>query len=1188
MKKAGVTLRERIQQLANGKFVYEKPEVVFSTDRIDIEMAGGKDYTGEFTITSTNGVPMKGLVYTSHSRMECLTPRIEGEEARVSFRFHSAGLTGGDIRKGDFFFVLNQGEYNLSYVVAISRVSAETSVGKIGSISDFVHLAKEEPQEAAKLFYSPNFKNIMKKGERRELLLYEGLSRGTQTMQKVEEFLVGIHRKKPVSIRLSKPRVDFGYVSQDTREQVELLKNDWGYMDLRVTTDVSFLAPVKDRLTSEDFLGSICMFEYYIRKDRLHAGKNYGRLIFWLFDQKVIFEVSVRGDREHDAKEAPIHRQVQQAHISLAQLYVDYRLKKIVTGIWARQSIEQLNHLIALGSDTALCTLMKAQALLMNKQRQEAEWLMDEFKRRREQKNTPVWGYYLYLCTLMEREPSYVDRLASEIERIYMENRRSSLLFWVLLYMKEEYYRNPPGKLKALKQWIINGHNSPYYYVEVYYLYQKEPYLIRELGSFEIKILFWAVRQHVMTESIVRQVISLLPKVRTFLPFLYKILESCYQVLPSKEMLEDVCGYLIRCQRYGKEYIVWYERGIGEQLMLTGLYEAYLMSLDSSCVVEVPKMLQMYFRYDNMLPANLKAVLFVNIILQKEKQPEIYRNYKSMVEQFAMEQIEAGHIDENLAVIYQEILKSGFLNEELAIALSKIIFTWKISCINPDICHAVILDRWQREPQVVSFINGTAYFKAYSGDFCVLLCDGFGNWFTESIVYQTQPLIHVELYVDRCHELAPTCVEYMLYMILQKRGSEILKNNSDIFIKFIKTADIGENYRMELLLDRIELCQVYGYQDDIKRFLPLLDVSGIAVAKRREVICYLAEYGMIDKAYGLVRDFGYDYLEGPAREKICTHAVIASEFEEDDLLLGLACSVFFDGGGNESILIYLCRFYQGPTKHMAQIWKAAEQLFIDTFELEERILTQMLYTTDYIGYAEEIYDSYQAGGGKEQICDAYLTYYANTYITKDALIPARVFLQILERYQKNGWLNETCKIGLMKYFSEAETLSEVQNGILEIILRENIERGIYFGFYRRYEERLLREYLLFDKWFVEYHTKPYSVVSISYRKDGGEFCREEMTEMYDGIYVKEFILFYGEAIQYYITENGAGQDRVTQSGCLEAKEIPKSIVYGAYGRINLLLEKLSSERPADSDLLKQDMKEYALLNQFVEERFRLV
>ena len=164
-------MRKRIQQLANGKFDNNGPKLSLSTEKIELEVLEGKDETGSFVITSTNQVKMRGIIYSSNPRMECLTPQFEGEEVRIRYQFHSEGLIEGDIQKGEFFIVCNQGEYNLSFVVSVSRLYADTSAGRIKNLNDFTGLAKSSAQEAYHLFYSGHFKNILKPSEVRGILI---------------------------------------------------------------------------------------------------------------------------------------------------------------------------------------------------------------------------------------------------------------------------------------------------------------------------------------------------------------------------------------------------------------------------------------------------------------------------------------------------------------------------------------------------------------------------------------------------------------------------------------------------------------------------------------------------------------------------------------------------------------------------------------------------------------------------------------------------------------------------------------------------------------------------------------------------------------------------------------------------------------------------------------------------------
>ena len=72
-----------------------------------------------------------------------------------------------------------------------------------------------------------------------------------------------------------------------------------------------------------------------------------------------------------------------------------------------------------------------------------------------------------------------------------------------------------------------------------------------------------------------------------------------------------------------------------------------------------------------------------------------------------------------------------------------------------------------------------------------------------------------------------------------------------------------------------------------------------------------------------------------------------------------------------------------------------------------------------------------------------------------------------------------------------------------------------------------------DKYYVEYHTDPKKDVRINYSFIGTEtadsFKEEPMHDIGFGIYVKEFILFYGEVLQYFITENNDENNIITES-----------------------------------------------------------
>ena len=1184
-------MRKRIQQLARGKFEYAKPLLRFSTDKIEIEVLEGKDYTGDFIITSANQVPLRGIVYTSDPRMECLTPQFEGEEVRIRYQFHSQGMAEGDIGKGEFFIICNQGEYNLSFVASISKLYAETSIGKIRTCEDFAQLAKKSLPEAVQLFYSPNFKNIIPDGETETRLLYEGLAQGAVMPQKVEEFLLGIGAKKRVTISVAQETVEFCDVTEVRRETLELQKEHWGVVTIHVSSDADFLVPSKNCLTEEDFIGSVCRFEYYIYPERMHGGRNYGTLRFEMPQGERSFLVTAGRTAGRDETKKNERRQIEEGRVRLMQLYMDYRLKKIVTGVWANRSSEILDHLAMVEPDEPMYQLMKAQAKIANKQRQEASWIMEDFKRKYTDHTSPEWGYYLYLCTLVEREPSYVDRVTEEIEGLFLRHPDSTLLFWILLFVRAGYYRNSAMKLKEIEHWVMHGNKSPYLYLEAYYLFWQDPYLLNHLGQFEIEVLNWARKQETISKDVAMQVMHAVSGEREFLPVVYRILEACYQVLPKEEMLAAVCGYLIKGGCFDVRYHEWYALAIENEIRITGIYEAYLMSMDMRQVGNVPKMIQMYFQYNNALSYEQRAVLYVNIIAGKAKQPDVYQKYRRSMEQFAMEQIESGHISDNLAVLYDEMLKIGILSEELSHRLSQILFTHKLTCDNPNVARAFIYEYAMSVPAVVSLAGGVAYFTVYTRDYRIVLENNRGEFLCGSENYHEEALMHPGRYLKQCMELTPDEVPYLLgYFDERQSLTDFVPKEEGYFKKLLQSAQVSGRYKAALIPG---VAAYYQNREDaflhnemfLEQYLSQSGAKTLQNAVRRRLIELLAESHMYEKAYELVQLFGYDYLGNTARVALCSYAITEAGFEEDDFLVGFAQSTFLKGKYNDVILIYLCKYAGSATKVLAEIWKAAGEFEIDTFDLEERILTQMLYTTEYTPYAEQIYENYYAGGGRELVCMAYLSYFAHSYFTGDAVVPEHVFLQIKERYLEGQELNEACRLGLLKHLAYQGNLKEQEIHIADELLDEYLGANIYFAFYRRFPRKLLLKYQLYDKYFLEYHGKPDAHIVAYYRMGDNAYESEELTEMYNGIYVREFILFFGEEVQYYITENGTAKDKVVESGCITNNDVAGTESGGRYARMNDILLQMTLQ---DGEQLAHQMKNYYGMRRVTEEVFKLL
>lgn len=1180
-------MRKRIRQLARGKFDYVKPELTFSQESIELEATENSEQSGSFTITGDGHHGIRGVIYSTNPRMECLTPQFDGEECVIRYRFHGRGLAEGESQTGDFVIVCNQKEYSLSFCVNISKQYMDSSIGQIKTLYDFSNLAKESWEEAFQLFYNKNFVNIIKPKEVKEAMIYRGIVSAKPSNNNLEEFLVGIRKKNPISFKIEQTELLFEDVTESRKEVLEIHKDNWGYLELDVTSSEPFLCVSKEKITTDDFLGSTCLYEFYIDVEKLHAGRNFASLTFTGVKQSVTVSVEITNGLMGEQKKA-YRAEINECKAGIMELYQAYRLKKIVTGVWANETIQILDHLQQMVPEEPMYVLMKAQVLIINRQRQEAEWILEDFKREWVDRKSPVWGYYLYVMTLMEREPSYVDRMTKEIELIFHENPDSVLLFWVLTFLQEEYYNNNAHKLKAIEYWVLKGCSSPYLYLEAYYLIWQDPYLLTKLGTFEIRILRWAVHHHAITKDIAVQIFQIVETTKGFDPVLYELLCAAYEVDQKPANIGMICSYLIKGQQYGREFHDWYVKGIELELRITGLYEAYLLSMDEREIFEVPKIIQMYFQYETALPYRKMAVLYNNIIAGKESNPEVYNKYRRVMGRFAMEQVEQQHMDDNLAVVYRDMLELGLVNEDIAHSLTKILFTHKLMITGTRMVRAIVYQHQLKDPQIVPITDNVAYFQLYTKEYAVVFEDEKGRRYMDNVDYQIDQLMDPNPYLEKCMELAPEELPYILaYFDTRKNYLTFTQEDRKYFGRVLFAKELSVEYQAEIIPEIIRFYQTCEYDGVIKEYLEQTDFDEMPTMVRRYMMELLVENHLFDKAYDMLMRYGIDQIGSAGKVALSSYLIKKYSAEEDEFLVSLVEQGFLANKYNDDMLSYLCRYYNGPTDTMLAVWKASSVFELATFELEERLLVQMLYSEKLRPETPEIFKSYYENGGRELVVLAYLSYRGHEFFRHEVSCEEYVFEMIQARYVYHMELNDACKLALLKYLAELKNIDNTQYAIEDELLEEYTCRNMNFAFYKKLDKRLVMKYHFYDKVFLEYRANPrkHVVLHFSRDEDGSVFLAEDMPDVYYGIFVKSFVMFFGEMVQYYISEEYKGEVSVTESN-----RIMNNDVYGEKdeSRYNLINQMLISTTLQDENTLYHNMKQYAGYEQVTDTIFKLL
>lgn len=1181
-------MRARIGQIAAGRFNGTKPILAFSEETIDLSVIEGRSEAGSFVIESTNQIKICGIVYSTNPRMECLNPHFEGEKVRIRYQFNSKGLTEGDACEGKFVIVCNQIEYSLSFCARITRLYAEASTGAVKSLDDFTRLAASNWDEAYHLFYNRNFLNTIPYDNVYERLTYEGFACARPSGQNMEEFLIGVNKKQPVSISVDKSEEIFMASKEPQSGCFTITKDNWGYTEIRLRTDCEFIKLSKPVLTLDDFIGKTYLYEYIIDASAMHAGRNFGRIYIDGVYQSFTIDITA-GVRDDDGSisDIAVTKDIKECMVGIMELYTSFRLKRIVTGVWANETISILNHLHALVPDEHMYELMKAQAFIINRQRQEAKWILDDFKHSNPDKKAPIWGYYLYLMTLLEREPSYVDNMTHEVELIFYENPDSVLLFWVLLFLRDQYFDDSAGKLKDIKYWVLRGCSSPYLYIEAYYLISQDPYLIKELSVFELRILSWAVKEKALTKELAGAIFEAVDLAGGFDNRVYELLTAAYEICPEAEYVGIICSYLIKGHKNDTCFHKWFELGIENKLRLTGLYESYLLTMDDRQISPVPKIIQMYFSFDNKLPYRKLAVLYNNIIAAKETEPEVYHKYRKAMGRFAMDQAQLRHIDDNLAVLYEDMLELGFINEELSAAFSDIIYTHKLIVFDKRIVRAIIYQNEMKEPQIVPVTDQCAYFELFSNDYVILFEDSRGYRYVKSISYRLQRLMDAEKYLDRCISLSPDRPQYIVSHFKHVRDySDFTKDDLKLFKPVFYSESFSDSYKAVMGYRILKYCQLHDYEDYVRPFLQSINFDTLQKDARKYLIDMLVSNSLYEKAYDMAIEYGIDMLAAASKVVLCENA-LKVQHVDDDFMVQLAISAFKTGKYSDLVLKYLCENYTGPTDELINLWHAADKFSISSMKLDERILEQGIYTQIEPEKISDIFMEYYKRAGNEKLILAYISLVAHGYLHSGGCKADFIFDIIEKRFIGNRTLNDACQLALLKHFAEKTDITQAELEIEDTLLKYYIYNNMYFDFFARLDYRLLEKYFLYDKAFLQYESTPGTHVVLHYSRDedGEEFNSEDMVEMYDGIYVKTFVIFFGEMIRYYITEEHDNSIEVKESNRLTCNNIPGD---NDHSRYNLINEMIISDTLSDETTLKSNIDEYKRLDAATKQLFKLI
>ncbi len=1135
-------MKRRIEQLLNGIFEYETPGLRIEPEKLVIHAKPGDAAGGSFRVTAEDHRKVKGFLYTSSPRMLCEPVDFQGIENDIRYQIDCSGFGEGEQEQGTITLCTDLGEYALPYELVIGAASQDAETAKIGTAKELARAAREDYEKAYRVFVTDAFAERLAKNEPQFAALCEGLRAQGDGYAQLEEFLVGTGCKEPVELSAERDSFAWDELSAPTMQTVRITKNSWGYQKITVSSDAAFLRPERRQFTTEDFAGSSFDLNLVLDANLMHAGNNYARILLEAGCRTMEILVTARRAEQSSPTHAYHTRKIMRKE--LESLYVRFRLKKTDLSTWVERSVSVINSYKRAGGEDVYADLFLVQLYFADGKKQRAFKLLESLDGQRRRLDTPErYGFYLYMTTFFYQEASYVDRVEEEIVRLFSRDRTNWRLLWILLYLQEKYLNDDQAKYEVIAEQFRCGCRSRILYLEAYQALKKNPFLMHRLGPFELQLLRFAREEECLTAEVVRQVTNLAAHYPAFDQRLYETLTDGYRLYPSPDLVKAICLLLMKGDKKDSCFFPWYEKGVENGLRITGLYEYYMETMDSFDMDAMPQVIRMYFAYDTTLDYRRRAAIYRRIVENGERDPQTFRNYRTAMEKFAADQLEAARVSDDLAVLYRAFLRRNSLSKASAEKLAKVLFTYEIACDLPDIRQVVVHSVRFRREQAWLFVDGKAYIQVYDPDSAILLEDVRGRRYLTSGLCSVRRMFEEEEMLSWCAQLVPEFPGLLLYSCVRcMEIGPVQKRTLPYFTAACETEAFSDVFRDAVRKQVMEYYVNHLRDESLPEFLEHIPYLEYVRVDKALLVTLLAEEGKCADAFTILDAYGTEGIALLQLVRICSRMVLELEFEENPMLVSLCHYCFASGKYDDKLLRYLLLYYEGPVRDMKYVWQAAVRFDLDTMLLEEKIITMILFTRSETQGSEAVFESYWKKMGRKRLCRAYVNLKAYEYFVRDIPVADPVFAYIEREYlylTRKGRLEEqeqVCRLALLQHYARSPKLKPEQRRIAADMLEEFGAKGMRFAFWRRFDEELLRPYQMEGRAFAEYVCDPQSKVTIFYRLRGKEedYRAEAMKNYFEGIFVREFTLFEGDELECYLEEENGDVHKKTDLWVLRA------------------------------------------------------
>ncbi|MCR5742425.1 MAG: DUF5717 family protein [Lachnospiraceae bacterium] len=1130
-------MKDRIRDLAAGQVEYRRSEFRISPEEIIEKLNIDSVHRTEIVIEVTNNAQLKGVAYSSHSRVTVLTPTFFGRHISIGLEINTMGLSGQAQIEGAVTLVTNSGTRTISYYFDMQEKGYGAGGRVLHSIDDFADFVIDDEKAAMRLFKSANFMRLPFMRELNRQALYQTLSVDKNERRSLEEFLAYNKAKESLVYTVDSEPIVFKEITGDLSGNVTIRKNTWGYGILNISTDKPWLVIGESMMTTDAFAeDGTAAINFHINEASLGVGVNEGNIIITSARGEIKAPVTVIvNDKLHFSSTQSLEQKI--IYAELLEQYIKYRVAIIENGnhkTELKNTIKLAEKMCDADPESWEKKLLLIYFRLIDGNIPGAEEYLDDVREevmKNRLANNRAYCFFLYIRALYNESEEQLDTASKLIMKYYSENGQDPMLMLMLMRTDSSVRENQSLSVLRLKELYLGGFRSPLLYLEACENYRKAPDLLRVLNEFELQCLHFGARWGILSEDLAINAARVSSFENTFNTFTLKMLENIYDKYPRRQILENICSYLLRCGRKASEYFKWFDRGVRKELNIVGLYEAYIESLPENFDKPLPQAVLLYFAYSQDMRDDYKELIYENILKFYDNKTQVYREYADQMEEYAISQLLSGRISRKLVPLYRTLVYQEMIDQRLASVLPELMSAYEIRCSGKNLVKLVVRCPELNYEDSYELENGICYAPIYTEDSFIMFVDKFGNRYTD-VPYEKELLFAQPELLKKCEEVYPDNLVFMVKRVMSF-VEKPMKDEAERepMEKLLLSAEVSEMFKAKIMSRLLDYC-VSKDKTIGDEFLLSLDLISLSYHDRRKALECMVRSGHLDEVYEYISKNSVNGLKYDSLLKLAEYRLGENRGEYEPYLLNLALYLFGKKITTANLCGYLCKYFNGSNEEMRRLLFTCEGGNGNVYDLPERVIAQMMFSNDIedLGRVFAIYR--QSGNCKDMVVRAYHVMVSYEYFVNNRSIDDTVFPEIADILYGDSVNNlvkdeyrdiDIISIALLYYLTENENVLEKQNSICEHLLTKLVNKGLLFGFYSKLWNRVEVPATLNGKLLLEHRSSKASRVFLTMKRvDTDDEVTTIMQKMYDGVFVSQLVIFADETYEYGISEEIKG------------------------------------------------------------------